>query len=70
MTEANILFLIASIFIAIYNIFIINRLDDDLIFLNKISINFFLTLMTISSLICFYVNNYVIENIIELNNKI
>ncbi len=64
MTEANILFLIASIFIAIYNIFIINRLDDDLIFFNKISINFFLTLMTISSLICFYVNNYVIENII------
>lgn len=64
MTEANILFLVASIFIAIYNIFIINKLDDDLIFFNKISINFFLTLMTISSLICFYKNNYIIENII------
>lgn len=64
MTETNILFLIASIFIAIYNIFIINKLDDDLFFLNKISIYFFMTLMMISSLICFYLNNYIIENII------
>lgn len=64
MTETNILFLTASIFIAIYNIFIINKLDDDLIFLNKISIYFFMTLMMISSLICFYLRNYIIENII------
>lgn len=64
MTEANILFLIASIFIAIYNIFIISKLNDELSFLDKFSIYFFMTLMMISSLICFYLNNYIIENII------
>lgn len=64
MTETNILFLIASIFIALYNIFIIKRLDDDLNFFNKISIYFFMISMMILSLICFYLNNYIIENII------
>ncbi|KJU72116.1 sensor histidine kinase [Clostridium baratii] len=64
MTEANILFLIASIFIAVYNIFIIKRLDDDLNFFNKNSIYFFMTSMMILSLICFYLDNYIIENII------
>lgn len=64
MTEANILFLIVSIFIAVYNIFIIKRLDDDLNFFNKNSIYFFMTSMMILSLICFYLDNYIIENII------
>lgn len=64
MTESNILFLIASIFIAVYNIFIIKRLDDDLNFFNKNSIYFFMTSMMILSLICFYLDNYIIENII------
>lgn len=64
MTEANILFLIASIFIAVSNIFIIKRLDDDLNFFYKISVYFFMTSMMILSLICFYLDNYIIENII------
>lgn len=64
MTEANILFLIASILIAVYNIFIIKRLDDDLNFFNKINVYFFMTSMMILSLICFYLDNYIIENII------
>ncbi|BFK82384.1 sensor histidine kinase [Clostridium baratii] len=64
MTEANILFLIASIFIAVYNIFIIKRLDDNLNFFNKNSIYFFMTSMMILSLICFYLDNYILENII------
>lgn len=64
MTEENILFLIASIFIAVYNIFIIKRLDDNLNFFNKNIIYFFMTSMMILSLICFYLDNYIIENII------
>ncbi len=64
MTEANILFLITGIFIAIYNMFIIKKLDDDLNFLCRICIYTLMTSVMILSLLCFYLSKHIIKNIL------
>lgn len=64
MTEANILFLITGIFISIYNLFIVKKLDDDITFVGRVCIYILMTSMMILSLICFYLNKYIIKNIL------
>ncbi|MGG7098339.1 sensor histidine kinase [Clostridium sardiniense] len=62
MNETKVIFLATGIFIAVYNIFLIRKLDEDLNFISKISIYFFMTSTILLSLVSFRFNDNINMN--------